>query len=394
MFDKIRATLAAGFVAMAAASHAGTLEPERLADALNAQPDARYLFVTSTEDAAVAQALLEKHASSLEDAVALPVFGGFAATMSVAHAVELTNESGVRTVWYMHPDEAPLTHRVLQALEAVVANGALISNLSLGPPASFFVTSADPAAPVPRALEAVASRGPLSVVAIGNEGSRAPGYVNPWSALPWVMSVGAWDHRDNTVWAHSSTGTPEEPDTWPDVVAHGVDVIGPMTGGRPKTPAEKAYDEGHPRFQEVVAPDKWNQYTMKSGSSMAAAQVSNAAAQVAHFLTGLISEVQPVEGAFMFAIEVGPERINAHDEAAKRLTGTAKPLEGGGVEYAYTLDLPWKMIKQILIDTAIPVPGAPPWTAGAGIVDPQYIRAQFGKYGTVDTQILPLRVTE
>jgi len=247
---------------------------------------------------------------------------------------------------------------------------------------------------VPRALQAVASLGALSILAIGNEGARAPGYVNPWSASPWVMSVGAWDHRDNKVWNKSSTGNREEPHTWPDVVAHGVDVISAMTGARSKTPSERAYDEGHTRFKTVVAREDWDRFTMSSGTSMAAAQVSNAASQVAHFLTHLIRDTQPSEGAPMFSIPVGPERINAHDEFATRLTGTAIPLEDGGVEYTYTFDLPWKMIKQILIDTALPVPEAPPWEAGAGIVDPAYVRAQFGKYGTVETEILPLKVTE
>lgn len=394
MSEKTIAILGAGLAAMVTTSQAGTLEPARLVDALKAQPEERYTFVTTTDDADTAIALLKKHAGSLEDPIVLPVLGGFAVTMRVSDAFALSKENGVQTVWYLHPDEAPLTRSVLQALEAAVTDGALINNMSLGPPASFFVTAPEPAAPVPRALQAVASRGPLSVLAIGNEGTRAQGYVNPWSALPWVMSVGAWDHRDNSVWSQSSTGNPEEPDTWPDVLAHGVDVIGPMTSARPKTPSEKAYDEGHARFKEAVARDEWDLYTMKSGTSMAAAQVSNAAAQVAHFLSHMIDDLQPSEGTRMFAITVGPERINAHDEVAKRLTGSVEPLDGGGAEYTYTFDLPWKMIKQILIDTAIPVPGASPWTAGAGIVDPTYIRAQFGKYGVVETQLLPLKVTD
>ncbi|CAN0605729.1 unnamed protein product, partial [Ectocarpus sp. 12 AP-2014] len=165
----------------------------------------------------------------------LPVLGGFVATMQVSDALSVAQENGVQTVWYLHPDETQVTRNVLQALEVSVAQGVLINNMSLGPPASFFVTNSEPAAPVPRALQAVASRGPLSVMAIGNEGIRAPGYVNPWSALPWVMAVGGWDHRDNTVWMQSSTGNPDAPDTWPDVVAHAVDVIGPKTSGRPKT---------------------------------------------------------------------------------------------------------------------------------------------------------------
>lgn len=388
------ATYTAGFIAILTTSHAGTLEPARLNDALRQQPKERYSFVTTTNNAAAANALLEKYGVVLENPIVLPILGGFEATMQVSDALSLVNENGVQTVWYLHPDEAQITRNVLQALEVSLADGALVNNLSLGPPASFFVTTPDSAAPVPRALQSVASRGQLSVLAIGNEGSRAPGYVNPWSALPWVLSVGAWDHRDNSVWAQSSSGNPDAPDTWPDVVAHGVDVIGPMTSARPKTLAEKAYDEGHARFQEAIARKEWDQYTMKSGTSMAAAQVSNAAAQVAHFLSHLIDETQPSDGASMFAMAVGPERINDHDKVAARLTGTVMPLEGGGVEYTYTFDLPWKMIKQILIDTAIPVLDAQPWTAGAGIVDPIYIREQFGKYGIVETQLLPIKVTE
>lgn len=394
MGAKDKSILDSALATLTTTSQAGTLEPVRLADALRAQPEERYVFVTTTDDAATASALLEKHAKSLKDPIVLPVLGGFAATIKVSDAITVAAENGVQSVWYLHPDEAVLTLSVLRALERGVADGALVNNISLGPPASFFVTLSEPEAPVPRALQAVASRGPLSVLAIGNEGARAPGYVNPWSALPWVMSVGAWDHRNNSVWAQSSTGNPEAPDTWPDVVAHGVDVIGPMTGARPKTPAERAYDEGHARFKAAVARKDWDKYTLKSGTSMAAAQGSNAAAQIAHFLTNLIRETEPAEGAPMFSIPVGSDRINVHDEVVERLTGTVNSLDGGGAEYTYTFDLPWKMIKQILMDTAIPIPDAPPWVAGAGIVDPAYIRAQFGRYGVVDAQLMPIRVTD
>ena len=84
--------------------------------------------------------------------------------------------------------------------------------------------------------------------------------------------------------------------------------------------------------------------------------------------------------------------MSDYDRQAPRLTGTATPNDSGGMTYSYTLDEPWRLVKQILIDTAIPVPGARSWQAGAGLVDRDYINAQFGAYGSEPPQLLPVKV--
>lgn len=293
-----------------------------------------------------------------------------------------------------HPDEAPGTTNVLKGLDYTVSTLPLpnLANLSLGPPSSFFRTDPELDAPVPRALQAAAELGLIAVVAVGNEGEHAPGYVNPWSMSPSVISVGAWDHRAGTVWSGSSTGRPDIPESWPTVVAPGVDVIGPWTSARPKPDSRRTYDESNAHFRSSVPKDDWGKYTMMTGTSQATAIVSGAAAQILRFLNGLIEEHEITPGVAMFELEAEADRINTYDMLAPRLTGTATPRPDDGVTYAYTLDAPWKLVSQLLIDTALPIDGAEPWEAGAGLVDPDYIRAQFGAYGVEPPQLLPVKV--
>lgn len=378
----------AGLAEDASMPRTGKLFPERLHESLIAQPDARFDFVIGLGPEATAPPPGEPGDTALR------LVNGFARQMTVAQAQELAATAGGASVWYLHPDEAQITLNTLKGLDyaAATMDPPRLVNLSLGPPSSFYRETPDPGHPVTRALQAGAVDGMVAVMAIGNTGKDAPGFINPWTAADEVISVGAWDHTTGLAWEHSSRAMPDAVALWPDVVAPGVDVIGPMTSARPKTAAERARDEADARFRSTIPPAEWDSYTVKSGTSQAAAVVSNAAAQIVRFLLGAMEESGAKAGQDLFQITVTADRITAHDSAVPRLTGRATPGEDGAVIYTYTVDLPWKMVKQILMDTALPLPGTNPWEVGAGLVDPDYIRAQFGAYGTEPPQLLPIKV--
>ena len=369
---------------------AGQLGPERVVSALKGQLSENYTFVIGfTGD--IDHNLLPASANATVD---IALLHAIAANLKVEDAFALSRQASVDWVWYLHPDEAGITVRALQGIDYAVKTLEVpnLINLSIGPPTTFYRIEEEKDAPFSRAIRAAAEKGFITVVAIGNTGAAAPGYVNPWSLPDEVISVGAWDHQTDTVWTGSSTGLADHPAAWPDVIAPGVDVIGPWTTARDKPADRRAYDEGNAHFRASVPREKWDQYTMMTGTSQAAAVVSGAAAQVLRYLKGFIAEHHRKPGDKLFSLEAGPERISDYQRTAARVTGTAVPSAGGGMIYEYTLDAPWKLVKQILIDTAIPVKGAEPWQAGAGRVDPDYIRAQFGAYGIEPPQIVPVKI--
>ncbi len=371
-------------------SLAGELGPKRLVEALRAQPNEEYYFVVSYSRRAIPDAGLLQG----EKAIPIDLLNGVSLPLKVADAFKLAKSAGIDWVWYLHPEEASGTIRALQGIDYTVKTMPMpnLANLSLGPPTKFYRSEPDHDAPIPRALRAAADMGLISVVAVGNVGKHAPGFVNPWSTPPWVISVGAWDHTTGEVWHDSSTAYEDQPDAWPDVVAPGVDVIGPWTTARKKTAERRAYDEANERFRKTVPKEKWDQYTLMTGTSQATAVTSAATAQILRYLNGYIKEHNKSYGDPLFKIEVEAGRVNSHDTMAPRLTGTSTQRADGRVVYAYTLDKPWRLVKQILIDTAIPVKNGEPWKAGAGLVDPTYIAKQFGAYGVEAPKILPVKV--
>lgn len=379
-----------GVVMVNSVAAAGQMGPSRVIAALKLQLSEHYSFIISYKPGHVSEVRLEGAAGAID----LPLINSNALTLKVADAFALAERADIDWVWYLHPEEAQITIRALQGLDYAVKtlDSPNLINLSIGPPSSFYRTEPEPKSPFSRAVAAAAVRGFIIVAAIGNTGETAPGYVNPWSISKEVIAVGAWDHKTGAIWKGSSTALPEQMETWPDVVAHGVDVIGPWTTARKKPNDRKVYDEASDRFRKQVPKKDWDNYTMMTGTSQAAAIVSSASAQVLRYLKGFISEHNRDPGDLLFSLEVEADRISDFDSQMPRLTGKAIPTQHGGMTYEYWLDEPWRLVKQILIDTAIPVTGARPWEAGAGLVDPDYICKQFGAYGIEPPQILPVKV--
>ncbi len=369
---------------------AGEVGPSRVIAALKSQLSEHYSFIVSFKPGHTSEAMLKDAA----DAVDLPLFNSKAVTLKVADAFALAEQADIDWVWYLPPAKAPITIRALQGLDYVVntLDSPNLINLSLGPPSSFYPREPEPKSPFSRAVAAAAARGFIVIAAVGNIGTKWPGYVNPWSIPKEVIAVGAWDHNTGTIWKDSSTAVPEQIESWPDVVAPGVDVISFWTTAHKKPNDRKAHDEANERFRKQVPKKDWDNYTMMSGTSQAAAIVSRASAQVLRYLKGFIAENNPGPGELLFSLEADADRISDFDTQMPRLTGKAIPTQHGGMIYEYWLDEPWRLVKQILIDTAIPVTGARPWEGGAGLVDPDYIRKQFGAYGVEPPQPLPVKV--
>ena len=179
----------------------------------------------------------------------------------------------------------------------------------------------DPTDPVNVATYEAYKQGIVSVFAAGNEGPAANTH-NPYAQAPWVISVGA-GAKDGTLADFSSRGNPGEsgsftmPDgqTWtyvnaPTVVATGVDVVSTraLTGLLPVLAVGQDI---------ALPPAQLPYYTHMSGTSMATPHVAG--------IVALLFEANP----------------------------TLTPAQ----------------IKQILVDTANPMPGRAAFEVGAGHVD-------------------------
>jgi serine protease AprX len=186
-------------------------------------------------------------------------------------------------------DGATTLGRVLCALQlADWASDRLnlrVLNLSLGAPPD------DPAtAPLTEAVERLWAGGVTVVTAAGNEG----GQVDAPGIDPYAVTVGALDPAGRTVPAWSGRGPDFAGRPKPDLVAPGVGVVGLRAPG-------STVDTEHPEARVGEA------YLRGSGTSMAAATVSGAAA--------LLAAGHP---------DWGPDQVKA------ALTGTAEPLPGQG----------------------------------------------------------------
>lgn len=376
----------------------GSFGPRDVLDTLKTRPEQRYPFIVRFDDDLVESARKAGLDPAAPEVDALQLINGVSATIPVARALELSESAGVAQVWYLHPELAPLYVRTIKALQYNVETLPLPSlvNLSIGPEPRFWTETPYPEEPFHAATKAAAEAGLIPVIAIGNldRAERRAGWINPWCWPEWVICVGAYDPAAGAVAAFSARGAPDRPESWPDVVADGVDVIGPYPTHLTKSAERKRRDEANPRFRELIAPDKWDIYTLESGTSQATALVSGAAAQVLHFLKGMLAErAELATGAPLFSLTAPPDRITTYDERKPRLTGRATPQEDGSVVYEYAIDLPWKMVKQLLIDTALPVAGAP-HEIGAGLVERDYIQQQFGQYGLVEVQIFSSKVLD
>lgn len=375
------------------------LGPPDKREALLLRPEAVHRFIIMAEPGA-SESIVER-LTGFSSVERLELVDGWAVTGSVAEAARVAEAEGVALVWYLHRDMASVyvnTIRGLAFLAQADDGRPMPANISLGPPTSLMPLSAWPDEPMHRATLRAAEAGVVVVMAAGNYGSpdgAHDGWINPWCLPEWVICVGAATADRSRLFELSARGDPARPETWPDLVAHGVDSVGPWPTTVPKPASRRASDEANPIFTEKVAPEDRHLYTIASGTSFAAPKVSAAAAQVIHFLNGAIEQNGVADyGTPIFELTMERARWDRLAALAPRLSGQIIAADGQEVQVRYAIDAPWKLVKQLLIDTAIEMPGFHRHEVGAGFVDPDHVAAQFGKFEAVDMKLLPVRVTE
>ena len=187
-------------------------------------------------------------------------------------------------------------------------------------------------------------------------------------------------------------GQENESAGWPDVVAYGINVLSDWPSHLTKSSLQLQQDQGSAAWRALPS-DQQSSHAVMSGTSQATAQVSRAAAQVVYFFQRAILATRDAKpGDPIFTIQIPRQEFNVVSRHGRRLTGDVSRSSKDNVEVTYRYDQPWKVVKQILIDTAIPMPEFSPAEVGAGFVAPDYIDAQFGRFNVGQPQILPIKV--
>ena len=379
-------------------SQAADIGPTDEIEYLQKQPLQQHTFIVRFNDGIVPS--LAQFGISEKSEITKPLFliNGLAAIITSQKAFEISEDPNIRQVWYLHPNLSNLYVKIIEALDSHVRTLPLpnLVNLSIGPQVRFWRQSPEINTPMNAATRAAAEAGLIPIVAIGNisgTGDQVNGYISPWCYPEWVICVGAYDQVKGEIPGFSARGDPNDSESWPDVVAHGVDVIGPYPSNLVKSQVRSSRDESNVMFTRVVPRDKWNLYTLASGTSQAAANVTGAATQVLHFLRYLIQDGTNTQAEQpLFSLTASRDWDTQYDRVVERLTGTARKQPDGSIVYEYPLDLPWKMVKQLILDTAIPLTNEHVHAVGAGLVDRNYINQQFGQYGIAKPEIVPSRV--
>lgn len=327
----------------------------------------------------------------------LPFIDGLGLSMKMKQAEALARRSDIRQIWFINGELYPTYVRIIKGIEHATKtiSPSSVINLSLGPPADLLPLAGHDEEPMNEATKKAAELGFVVIIAIGNyyDGQDA-GLVNPWCHPLWVVCVGAASADAKSVWSGSARGVDTDARTWPDVVANGIDVISDWPTSLQKSESRRQRDEANPQFRASIPKEKWGLYTMESGTSQAAPQVTKAAAHIITFVRKLM-ETQPglKPGDKLFSIQVPADRFNSTSRRGPRLTGEVEAnTDSTQFEITYCVDQPWKMVKQLLLDTAVPMADYPPSAVGAGFVDPGYVKQQFPTPQDDVIQVEPIKV--
>ncbi|MEP7009434.1 MAG: S8 family serine peptidase [Acidobacteriota bacterium] len=330
----------------------------------------------------------------------LELIEGIAAKASGAGIKALAESKGIARIWMVPRDLFENYVRIIQGLGYVVATdpGPGPINLSLGPPSGMLPMPFQEGEPLNLATRRAAAAGKLTIVSAGNDGPK-PDTLNPWCLADWVLCVGAAAvvSQKAVPWEKSSRGRPRDSRYRPGVLALGVDVLTTHPSAVPKTEEMKAA-ERRVGFDRMVAPEKRSAYTIVSGTSFATPDVSKSAAQIVFFLQKAlaVAEEEKDKAEPTMATLYTHFRLAERDELVrtKRFAGTIKDV-GGAVVAIYPLrpDDPL-VVKQILLDAAIPMPGFGTNEVGSGLVTSDHIAKLFGKFGLWDPKLLPVKVID
>ncbi|VWD34740.1 hypothetical protein BLA39750_04919 [Burkholderia lata] len=394
--SRLGMTICAATISLSPLAHT-VLGPSEHIDDLKADPTGIYAFIIRGDNKAlVAAQQLKVEDTGIGPPVSLPLIDGVALALKAADATALAQQPGIVQVWYVpRPLFGTYVH-VIQSFQYIetMAKPPEPVNLSLGPPGEVMPLNSHIEEPMNEATRRMSARGFIIVFAAGNYYNSIapnPGVINPWCLPEWVICVGAARPDLKGLWSGSARGKSEDPSTWPDVVANGVDVLSAWPAATPKTLDQKEHDEASELFRKKIPKEKWNEFSLMSGTSQATAQVTRAVSQVAYFIQqAILAHPSAQLGQPLFSITIPQDRLAATGHKL-RLTGDLGAKTADGVVITYRWVEPWRLIKQILIDTAIPMKDNSPGEVGAGFVSPEYIDRQFGQYGRAPVAILPVK---
>lgn len=383
-------------VGLGHASAASKLGPAQLVDALHTHPESVFHFIVRGKSTGLEAAQKLAQDDNLTPAE-LPIINGLYLELKESDAESLAARADIFQIYYLRAELANTYFHILQALDyarSKVPKPGVV-NVSLGPEPAIMPIESQADEPMNVATREVSDEGLVVVMAVGNyftPDSPNPGVINPWCRVAWVICVGAASEDASALYKYSARGTANDPMSWPDVVADGIDVMSTWPRTLAKSPLQIQHDHSSAQWR-ALSPEEQLGWAVMSGTSQATAQVSRAAAQIIYFFrNAILSTKNATRDTPIFSIEFPRDRFDSVSRRGQRITGDVTHPSKDVVEVTYRADDPWKVVKQVLMDTAIPMPQYLPKDVGAGFVSPDYIDAQFGRFEVGQPTIMPLKV--
>ncbi|HEX3128888.1 MAG TPA: S8 family serine peptidase [Thermoanaerobaculia bacterium] len=315
---------------------------------------------------------------------------GYEVAASGPKLKRLVESPQVRSVWVVAKEFGGRYGTILRGMAYSIENlppgsGA---NMSLGPQVGREGSIFDLEEPVHQLSQLAAAKGITFVFSAGNQGPE-DNTLNPWGLADWEISVGAASPDGKELWPGSARGIKGSSRFRPTFVAPGIDLIVTHSESIPKSAENKAAEE-RMGFRQRVPKEEWSRKTVASGTSIAAAEASRCVALLLYFLR---EEARiRIEAKAEMVLELGFPKD--HALSSERLIGTVRK-EKEYLVVSYPLDRPDpRLIKQILMDIALPMPGYATHEVGAGFVSYEMVLREFGKHGAPETSIMPVKVAE
>jgi len=332
------------------------------------------------------------------DVSKLNLISGFAATIFGDKLMMLAHSECISAIWHIDEDIYNLYVRIIKSLEDIILETLepVVINISLSPPEHLIPMEYLPDEPIHIATKKAAQNNKIIVFAAGNSGPKE-NTLNPWSLSPWVISVGATSKDGNHLAGFSSRGCDLDILNRPTVVAPGIDII---TTHPPYIPKSKVLLDAEKRtgFYEKIKKEDWLNYTVVSGTSIAAPHVSRISLLIIHYLLTCVEEYKKVKGTLPKTIA----QIYTHDQTSKldervtskRIAGYYKDTNKVRT-VVYSLNEPFPLtIKQILMDMAIAMVNYKPHEVGSGFVNMDIATQYFSKFGQPDPDFFVYKVIE
>jgi hypothetical protein len=298
----------------------------------------------------------------------LSVIGAFAVAAPCGKLIEIANHDEIDSIWYIHPKIYKVYVNIIKAIgKSINEPNTPLINISLSPPPELLPAPFRPNEPINLATKIASRNNKLILFAAGNGGPNEDS-LNPWALAPWVVCVGAASEDGKTLASFSARGRRDDPIYRPTIVAPGLDLEITFT------------PEDVPTLKEEV------KYSA-NGTSFATPLAAQVAQQIIYFLNNLRRDIlssKDVEDnrELRFAQIYGYKQGNPVDDRIlkHRLAGSIDISNGIRCAYYPVNPSPY-VVKQIMMDMALEVPGYEAHEVGAGFVSPGLAAHCFDRFG-------------